>query len=262
MKLELISKKPEGISQKPPILFVHGAWHGAWCWNKYFLPYFAEKGFDSYALSLRGHGNSDVPHSFRGMGISDYVTDVTHIVEQLPEKPVIVGHSMGGLVTQKYLEKNTLPAAVLLASVPIKGVLGTTLRIARRHPLVLLKTNLTLSLRHVVGSPELAHESFFSEDMKPALVKEYFRQIQDESYRAFLDMMFFQLPRPERVTTDLLVLGAEKDAVFTMDEVKETAAAYGVTPEFLKDMAHDMMLEKDWQKVADRIIGWLKEKGI
>jgi len=75
-------------------------------------------------------------------------------------------------------------------------------------------------------------------------------------------MMFFKLPKPEKVTTDLLVLGAEKDTVFTMDEVKKTAAAYGVTPEFFKEMAHDMMLEKDWQKVADRIILWLREKGI
>jgi len=262
MKLEIISKKPEGFSQKPPILFVHGAWHGAWCWNKYFLPYFAEKGFASYALSLRGHGNSDVPNSFRGMGISDYVSDVKQVIDQLPEKPVIVGHSMGGLVTQKYLEDNTLPAAVLLASVPVKGVLGTTLRITRRHPLAFLKANLTLSLYPVVGSPELTREAFFSMDMEQVLVKEYFRQLQDESYRAFLDMMFFKLPKPEKVTTDLLVLGAEKDTVFTMDEVKKTAAAYGVTPEFFKEMAHDMMLEKDWQKVADRIILWLREKGI
>lgn len=262
MKLEIISKKPEGTYQKPPILFVHGAWHGAWCWNKYFLPYFAEKGFASYALSLRGHGNSDVPNSFRGMGISDYVSDVKQVIDQLPEKPVIVGHSMGGLVTQKYLEDNTLPAAVLLASVPVKGVLGTTLRITSRHPLVFLKANLTLSLYPVVGSLELSQEAFFSGDMEQVLVKEYFRQLQDESYRAFLDMMFFKLPKPEKVTTDLLVLGAEKDAIFTMDEVKKTAAAYGVTPEFFKEMAHDMMLEKDWQKVADRIIFWLKEKGI
>jgi pimeloyl-ACP methyl ester carboxylesterase len=262
MKLEIISKKPEGTSQKPPILFVHGAWHGAWCWNKYFLPYFAQKGYVSYALSLRGHGNSDTPRSFRGIGISDYVADVKQVIDQLPEKPILVGHSMGGLVTQKYLENNSLPAAVLLASVPVKGVLALTFRIARRHPLLFLKANLTLRLYPLVGSKELAHESFFSEDMEQTLVNEYFRQLQDESYRAFLDILVFRLPKPERVNTDLLVLGAEKDAIFTMDEVKQTAAAYGTTPEFFNGMAHDMMLEKDWQKVADRIIAWLEKKGI
>jgi len=262
MKLEIISKKPKGTSRKPPILFVHGAWHGAWCWEKYFLPYFANKGYASYALSFRGHGNSDAPRSFRGMGILDYVTDVAQVINQLPEKPVLVGHSMGGLVTQKYLEKNTLPAAILLASVPIKGILGTTFRIACRHPLILLKVNLTMRLYPVVGSPKLTREAFFSEDMDSDMVEEYFHQIQDESYRAFLDMMFFQLPKPDKVTTDLLILGAEKDTVFTMSEIKQTAAAYGITPEFFNGMAHDMMLEKEWQKVADRIMAWLGEKGV
>ncbi len=139
---------------------------------------------------------------------------------------------MGGLVTQKYLEKNTLPAAILLASVPIKGILGTTFRIACRHPLILLKVNLTMRLYPLVGSPKLTREAFFSEDMDSDMVEEYFHQIQDESYRAFLDMMFFQLPKPDKVTTDLLILGAEKDTVFTMSEIKQTAAAYGITPEF------------------------------
>jgi pimeloyl-ACP methyl ester carboxylesterase len=262
MTLEVVSKKPKGPSEKPPILFVHGAWHGAWCWNKYFLPYFAEKGFDAYALSFRGHGNSYSPESFRGMGISDYVADVTTVIGRLPELPIIVGHSMGGLVTQKYLEENTLPAAVLLAPVPVTGVLGTTLRIASRHPIAFLKANLTLSLYHVVGSLDLAREAFFSKDMEQSLVKEYFRQLQDESYRAFLDMMFFKLPKPEKVATDLLILGAENDTIFTMDELKQTAAEYDTYPEFFKGMAHDMMLEKDWQNVADRIITWLGEKGI
>jgi len=68
------------------------------------------------------------------MRIADYVEDVAQVVGQLPEVPVIVGHSMGGLVVQKYLEKYIAPAAVLLASVPVKGVLRTTLRIALRHP--------------------------------------------------------------------------------------------------------------------------------
>jgi len=58
MKLEILSEKPKGTQKQKPILFVHGAWHGAWCWEK-FLPYFAENGYAAYAVSLRGHGNSE-----------------------------------------------------------------------------------------------------------------------------------------------------------------------------------------------------------
>ena len=262
MELEIISRTPKGVSRKVPILFIHGAWHGAWCWEKYFMPYFAENGYSSHALSLRGHGDSERPAHFRWMRIADYVEDVARVVDQLPEKPVMIGHSMGGLVVQKYLEEHTAPAAVLLASVPVKGVFRTTLRIALRHPLAFLKANLTWSLYPIIGKPKLTREAFFSEDILPDTLDEYFSLIQDESYLAFLDMMLFKLPNPEKVSTDLLITGAENDRIFLPEEIQATAAAYDKKPEIFKGMAHDMMLEDGWQTVADRILTWLVEKGV
>ncbi len=261
MELEILSKQPQGVPHTAPILFIHGAWHGAWCWEKYFMPYFAEKGYASFALSLRGHGNSERPPHFRWMRIADYVTDVAQVIDQLPEKPVLVGHSMGGLVVQKYLEEYTVPAAVLLATVPVKGVLRTTLRIFSQHPLAFLKANLTWSLYPIIGKPKLTREAFFSMNISPDTLAEYFNLIQDESYLAFLDMMLFKLPDPEKVSTDLLILGAGNDAIFNPNEIENTAAAYNKKPEFFPGMAHDMMLEDEWQAVADRIIEWLNEKG-
>lgn len=262
MRLEIVSSQPKGLSRSVPILFVHGAWHGAWCWEKNFLPYFAEKGYASYAMSLRGHGKSEIPKRFRCMRISDYVADVAQVVDQIPETPVIIGHSMGGLIVQKYLEKHISPAAVLLASVPVKGVFRTTLRIARRHFFTFLKANLTLSLYPLIGKPQLTREAFFSTNLPPDTLNDYFSLMQDESYLAFLDMMLFNLANPEKVSTEMLILGAKEDALFYPDEIEATAAAYGKTPEMFKGMAHDMMLEAGWQAVADRIIGWLDEKGM
>jgi pimeloyl-ACP methyl ester carboxylesterase len=254
--------KPKGISRAVPVLFVHGAWHGAWCWEKNFMPYFAENGYTSYALSLRGHGDSEGPKRFRWMRISDYVADVSQVVDQLPEMPVMIGHSMGGLVVQKYLEENAAPGAVLLASVPVKGVFRTTIRIARRHFWSFLKANVTWSLYPIIGKPELAREAFFSPDIHTDELNGYFSLLQDESYLAFLDMMLFSLPRPEKVSTELLILGADEDAIFYPDEIEATAAAYGKKPEIFNGMAHDMMLEDGWQAVADRIMRWLEEKGM
>ncbi len=262
MKLEIISHEPKGVSRPTPILFVHGAWHGAWCWEENFLPYFAGKGYPAYALSLRGHGKSEGPAHYSWLRIADYVADVAQVVGQLPEKPVLVGHSMGGLVVQKYLEEQAAPAAVLLASVPVKGVFRTTLGIARRHPLAFLKANLTWSLYPIIGTAELTREAFFSADIPSERLNKYFNLLQDESYLAFLDMMLFKLPNPEKVSTDLLILGAEEDAIFHPDEIEATAKAYNKKPEIFKGMAHDMMLESKWPIVADRIIEWLDEKGI
>ena len=60
MDLELISRTPTGRpTQATPLLFVHGVYTGAWVWDEYFLPYFAAQGYESHAVSLRGHGGSD-----------------------------------------------------------------------------------------------------------------------------------------------------------------------------------------------------------
>jgi alpha-beta hydrolase superfamily lysophospholipase len=62
--------------------------------------------------------------------------------------------------------------------------------------------------------------------------------------------------------TPILVLGAEHDGIFPRVQEERTARAYNSTAEFFPGMAHDMMVEKDWKKVANRIIAWLKEKGL
>ena len=265
MHLELFTRQPEGDPQSfhpTPLLFVHGAWHSSWCWNEHFLSYFTQHGYASYTFDLRGHGKSEGQQRLRWTRIADYVADVEQITRQLERPPVLIGHSMGGLVVQKYLETHDAPAGVLLASVPPSGVLRTTLSIARRHPLAFLKTNATLKLYHIVGTPALSREAFFSANMPDEHVQRYFTLIQNESYRAFLDMMVFSLPRPRRVKTPLLVLGAECDRIFTPKEVRATARAYNTEAAIFPSMAHDMMLGDDWQSVADHVLHWLAERGI
>lgn len=134
--LEVISRQVTGEKKPTPLLFVHGAWHGAWCWDKYFLPYFAENGYDAHALSLRNHGKSDSPGSIKTVRISDYVDDVARVSETLESPPVIIGHSMGGFVLQKYLESYSAAGAVLFASVPPSGVISVALNMIA-HDLML-----------------------------------------------------------------------------------------------------------------------------
>ena len=260
MKLEIISKYPAEPSYSTPLLFVHGAWHGAWCWDAHFLDYFAGQGFTVHAVSLRGHGNSEGRSGLRWARIADYVEDVAKAAIRLPSPPIVIGHSMGGFVVQKYLESHAAPAAVLLASAPPAGVLATTFRLARRHPLVFAMVNLKLSLYPLVATPALARESFFSAGLADSKVDEYWERLQDESFLGFLDMLALSLPCPEKVNTPMLVLGAEKDTVFSPGEVKATARAYHTEAEIFADMAHDMMLEPLWQSVAQRIVAWLKQR--
>lgn len=259
MNLELITRSPAKPRCRTPILFVHGAWHGAWCWDEHFLPYFAEQGFTVHALSFRNHGRSDRAGSLRRQRASDYVADVAEAVRRIGASPALVGHSLGGYIAQKYLEEASAPAVVYLAAVPPRGALGATIRTFRRHPWAMTKANLQLRLWPIIGSPRLAHDAFFSRGMPQDQMAAYFAKMQDESYLAFLDMDFLNLPRPRRIPRiPTLALGGEQDAIISTREVRATAATYGGEAEIFAGRGHDLMLDTGWQEVADRIIAWLR----
>jgi non-heme chloroperoxidase len=83
--------------------------------------------------------------------------------------------------------------------------------------------------------------------------------MQPESQRAMWDMSFFNLAhlRRERCPP-MLVLGAESDTLVPASQAELVASYYGTEAEVFSNMGHLMMLEADWQKVADRIIEWAR----
>lgn len=261
MRLEIISQYPHEKTHTTPLLLLHGAWHGAWCWEN-FLPYFAEQGYEVHALSLRGHGNSEGKEGIRWFSIHEYVADLAQVVDNLGTPPILIAHSMGGYVAQKYLETHTLPAGVLLASIPTSGILGFLLRKLIRHPFSTLRALLSLNTWYFVSTPALAKDAFFSDDFPDKKFLEYFPRIQNESFRLALEATFLNLPRPKKVKTPLLVLAAENDRVFSVPEQHKTARAYGTEAILYPHMAHDMMLENGWRNVADQILSWLKSRNV
>jgi pimeloyl-ACP methyl ester carboxylesterase len=239
------------------LLFVHGAWHGAWCWAEHFLDDFAERGYRVAAVSLRGHGASSLRRFLHTCSIADYVDDLRAIAETLPLPPVVIGHSMGGLVVQKYLQKYPAAAGVLLASIPPHGIAAPMLRFARRHPWQMAKIILTANTLLTCGTVDLARAMLFSESTPAADVVKYRQRLQPESLRALLvDMLFRDLPKPAAVRTPLLVLGAESDGWISPREVRATARAYHTTAAFFPG-GHDMMLEPERAHVVDCIHRWL-----
>jgi pimeloyl-ACP methyl ester carboxylesterase len=260
MKLEIISKYPPNGARSIPLLFIPGSLHGAWCWDVHFLDYFAQYGFAAHAINLRGHGNSEGREKLRWTRIADYADDLANTVRQLPSPPVLIGHSMGGFIIQKYLEDHDAPGAVLLSSPGPAGLMRTALRIARRSPLAFAKANLTLSLSPVIATPQLAREAFFSDDLPDDQLRAYWNLMQDESFMAFLDMVALDLPKPAKIKTPLLVLGVGRDNMIKPGEIEATARAYNTPAEIIPDVAHNSMLELGWQAVAERILTWLNER--
>lgn len=243
----------------PPVLFVHGAWHGAWCWEAHFLDHFAQAGFEAHALDLRGHGGSPAVKSMRRNRISDYVEDVLHVIAGFERKPVIIGHSMGGFIVQHCLAKtDRLAGAGLLATVPHGGVLGATVRVALHQPLDFLRANLTWSLYPLVDTVKAAQHLFLEDDVSEEQARTFAARLGDESYLAFLDMLVLNLPSRPKSNVPVRVVGAEKDAIFTASSQHATARRYGAECTIIGGAPHDLMLASQWREAADLFIGWIR----
>jgi non-heme chloroperoxidase len=264
--LETLAARPDSPKPgRPPLLFVHGAYTAAWCWQDHFLPFFADAGFHCIAPSLSGHGGSRRRDRLDSYSIDDYVNDVAVAAAALPEPPVLIGHSMGGFVVQKYLERHAAPAAVLMCSVPPQGLAASAVSMFFGKPGLLVDLNRLMNGGQV--ALESLRDALFAQPVGLDDLARYYRLAQPESHRAIWDMMLFNLPHVAGVLAhlrggrdDLLVVGAEHDLIITPSLVGMTARSYGVTATIHPGMGHGLMLERDWRVVARGIADWLERR--
>jgi non-heme chloroperoxidase len=254
--LELISVRAENRTHSTPLLFVHGAYAGAWCWAEHFLPWFAAQGWDAYAVSLTGHGESPGAEYLDTLSIDDYVSDLRVTLASFAQPPVVIGHSMGGFVVQKYLDDHDLPGVVLLCSVPPAGLAGSALGLALQRP------GLLVDLTRIAGGSNISSQTLvkamFHQPLPELLLERYFSRFRRESQRAVWDMLGFNLPRIRRNhCKEVMVLGAHEDSLISEAAVRWTAAAWGVKPVMAPDIGHGVMLETGWRAIAQTLEDWL-----
>jgi pimeloyl-ACP methyl ester carboxylesterase len=259
--LELIDRGSCSDAHPTPLLFVHGATLAAWCWDEHFLDFFGDNGYRVIALNLRGHGDSPVSKPLNKCTIADYVDDVRSVTATLPVTPVLIGHSMGGFIVQKYLESGKAPAAVLMSSAPPRTWFRRTLHLIPRHPWLSLKVIVTRNPLAAYPSASLVRENYFCKHTPQDVVNDCFSRLADESYQALFVDMAIKHVRPERMTTPLLALEAE-EVVWGHKLALDIGRSYHTEVEFFPNMGHNMMLEPGWQAVAERIDSWLGAQGL
>ncbi len=252
MKLDVITQPALG-AKRGTMLFLHGAWCWHWYWQPFFMPYFAAQGYEAVAFSLRGHGESEGHAMINSFSIGDYVRDLKAVVETL-DNPLIVGHSMGGFVTQAYLAKHKARGAVMLASASPKPIFAQLFKNFLSQPFNTIRSGINQTVVSSASELDNLRYQMFSRGPDDRSMDQYLGNIQAESYRAVASMLTRGVKDAGRITTPMLVLGAGQDRLVPPDAVEATAATYKTEPVMFNEMSHMMMLEPRWRDVADSII--------
>lgn len=244
-------------------MFVHGAYTGAWCWQPHFLPFFADHGYHGFALSLRGHGESEGHRELAGWSIADYADDVAWAVMTIRgvtgRSPVVVGHSMGGFVALQCARREPLAGLALLATVPPEGLVGSALHLCWRHPQLVMELSLVQHGQHPSRLATL-RELLFSPALDDAALRSYAAKLQGESDRALVDMTLPQwdLPLPLGYPPALVLAG--KGDILMPSHLSHCAARHlGVRAQMIDEVGHLMMLDAGWRAAAVPMLAWLEE---
>jgi len=195
------------------VLFIHGVAGDGWQWRENFLPYFAWHGYSASALSLRGHGGSENRDDITLRG---YEEDVHSVLEHLEDKPsIIVGHSMGGFLSQRVMEGNEgIDKASLITSVPPWGLLPGTLQPVLDN----------------MGDPLGKMIAMQAAEGKPAYVN------------------------PDNITADVQVIGGTRDRIIPAEVVTATAKSYETEAVMIEDAGHAVISSSKWRQVANHVI--------
>ncbi len=238
------------METRPTIVLVHGAWHGSWCWDDVAAA-LRSAGYEVLVPDLPGHETPGSSARFAN-SLGSYVEHVDQLVESIDGDVVLVGHSMGGLVTQRVCEGRTVAHAVLVASIPRKGAGGALGRLAQNHPEQLFEAAKSLSLWPLVATDERVRGHFFGSGASSEAVESAGSRMQNESLVAFVSMIL-RWPRPENVTSPVSVVAATQDGIFTLAEQADLAKTYG-TELVQIDCGHDIMLEPQHTELVELII--------
>jgi alpha-beta hydrolase superfamily lysophospholipase len=263
--------------RKPTIVFVHGSYHAAWCYEEYFAPWFASRGYATASVSLRAHGSSEAtPGSTVAGTLASHAKDLEEILckheicggDGSSPRPVVVGHSFGGLVVQKALADDArMSAAILLASVPPTGNSEMVKRFLKRDLFASLKITYAFITKAFGTNPKLCRECFFSTDTAEEDVERFTREINNSSRLRMLDLKALNselpVPKPTGVNAKVpvLVVGGDCDFVVDRQGLEETASWYDSEagrPIVLPNTAHDVMLDTRWLVGAQTIEKWIE----
>ena len=260
---------------KKTIVFIHGLWLHATSWQPW-MNFFNEKGYQTMNPAWPGDSISVAlcrvnPQAIANKGVTEVADSYAKIISTLPEPPIVIGHSFGGLIAQIILSRGIASAGIALDPAPMKGVW--------QLPISALKASLP-----VLGNPFNLKKAVsltfnqFKYGFANAIPEEEARELYDlwtipAPARPLFQAAFATLAgKQTKVNTGnttrgpLLITGGEKDHIAPPILGKASAKKYNssVTTEFklFENRGHSLASDHGWKEIAEYSLAWLNKHGL
>ena len=251
------------------IFMIHGMMVGPWCWDNY-RNFFEKKGYRCISPVLRFHDMdpTGLPDPRLGTtSLLDYAADLEVEIKKLQTPPILMGHSMGGLLAQILAARGYAKAVVLLTPAVPSGINGLRYTVLKSFSDTMLhwgfwKKPFRFSFAKAVYS--CLHLMPLQEQ------KKVYGKMVYESARAARQIGFWYLDRTKAAKVDhntmrcpMLVIAAKWDRITPAPVVKKVAQKYkAATFRQFDEQAHWVLGEPGWHNVAEYVSGWLKTNSL
>ena len=235
-----------------PVLCLHGLFAGSWVYE-HVLPLIAARGYPAAALAFRGHPPAPAIPTIGRTSIAAYCHDAFEAAREL-ERPIVIGHSLGGLVALLLASRNLVRAAVLVSSAPPRGISVLSapllLRMARYLP------SLLLSRPFVPTSGDL--DALVLNQVAPSERARLRGRFVPDSGRAARQAALGVYDVPVRsIRCPLLVVGAERDRFVPAGVARRLARRYDAALHLARGHGHFLFAEPGWEMQVAAILDWI-----
>jgi len=264
-------------STRNPIVFVHGLWLHGESWNKW-IEFFRANGYEAVAASWPGDANTTEAtrrnaEAVAGFGVSEIADHIAGQLKAFKQKPILIGHSFGGLLVQNLLGRDLAAAAIAIDPAPIKGV--------PELPLSALKSSFPVlgnpfNFKRAVSLTEPQFRFGFTNAVPEQEARELFAKYAMPAPGRPLFQAATATLNPNSATRVnvgnasrgplLLISGAEDNTVPPV-LVRSTLKAYRKSPALteLKEFpgrGHSLTIDSGWRELAEYSLTWLKARGL
>lgn len=249
------------------IFMIHGMWGGQWNWDNY-KKLFEKEGYNCVITTLRFHDidPKEIPDPKLGTtGLLDYVEDLEQEIKQLGVTPIIMGHSMGGLLAQILGSRGLAKALILLTPASPSGILALTPSVVRSFWSIQTKWGFWKK-----PTRQTFNEAVYSmlHLLSPEDQKKAFERFVHESGRATFEIGYWLLDSTgasrvdeSKITCPVLVTASAEDRITPASVVRKVAKKYNAISTYKEfdNHAHWVLAEPGWQEIAEYCSEWLKQ---